>query len=201
MKNGTLAIRGAAGGPVQLIPEKDDKRPGAWPEVLLDDGTTDYDPATGAGTLIEHAEILYGGASSGGAITVRNSSPRIQSTLIRQSGGRGITVTGPEARPQLIGNLVFDQQNEARGSGIFVDNGAAPSMSFNILRGNVDGLRVDTGAQPQVGARITGSISTGSTACTTRTAPPAWKPPATTGAIPPEHQRCQRAHGRLRPGW
>ncbi|HRA18967.1 MAG TPA: hypothetical protein PLZ56_00780 [Anaerolineae bacterium] len=151
VKNGTLAIRGAAGSPVQLIPEKDDKRPGAWPEVLLDDGTTDYDPATGAGTLIEHAEILYGGASSGGAITVRNSSPRIQSTLIRQSGGRGITVTGPEARPQLIGNLVFDQQNEARGSGIFVDNGAAPSMSFNILRGNVDGLRVDTGAQPQVG--------------------------------------------------
>lgn len=151
VKNGTLLVKGAAGSPVQLIPEKDDKRPGAWPEVLLDDGTTDYDPASGTGTLIEHAEILYGGASSGGAIMVRNSSPRIQSTLIRQSGGRGITVTGPEARPQLIGNLIFDQQNETRGSGVFVDNGAAPVLRFNILRGNLDGMRVDTGAKPQVG--------------------------------------------------
>jgi len=151
VKNGTLQVKGVAGSPVQLIPEKDDRRPGAWPEVLLDDGATDFDPASGTGTFIDHAEIRYGGAASGGALTVRNSSPRIQSTLITQSGGRGITVTGAEARPQLIGNLIVDQQNEARGSGIFVDNGAAPSLSFNILRGNIDGLRADSGGLPQVG--------------------------------------------------
>lgn len=151
VRAGTLRILGAAGSPVQLMPEKDDKRAGAWPEILLDDGTVDYDAATGQGSLIEHAEVLYGGAASGGAIHVRNSSPRIQSTLVYQSGGRGITVTGAGARPELIGNQIVDQQNEGRGAGIFVDNQAAPSLRFNILRGNIDGMRVDTGALPQVG--------------------------------------------------
>lgn len=151
VRSGTLRIMGAAGSPVQLMPEKDDKRAGAWPEILLDDGATDYDPATGQGSLIEHAEVLYGGAASGGAIHVRGSSPRIQSSLVYQSGGRGITVTGADARPQLIGNQIVDQQNEGRGTGIYVDNLAAPSLSFNILRGNVDGLRTDGGALPQVG--------------------------------------------------
>lgn len=148
--DGSLAIRGTASRKVQLRPDSEAARPGQWRDIVFSAGSDDYDPASGRGSIIEHAEILSGGSTTA-AIAIDNASPRIANSVIRNSGRRGIAVIGAEARPQILGNLLADNVNETYGAGIFVSGGAAPEIGFNIFRNNLEGLRSEEGSQPRIG--------------------------------------------------
>jgi hypothetical protein len=147
---GSLAIRGTAARKVQLRPGTETIRAGQWRDILFTNGSQDYDPASGGGSIIDHAEII-GGGSTVASIVVEDASPRISNSRILLSGGRGISISGAGSTPDIVGNLIADSVDDNRGGGVHVINGAAPSLRFNIFRNNTDGIRIDGGSQPQIG--------------------------------------------------
>ncbi len=148
---GTLSIRGAAGAKVRMTTNQLVPSPGQWREIEFEPGSVGWDEATQTGSIVDHAELEYGGSQPGGTILIRSSSPRISNTVIRHSGKRGMTVTGPGAQPLLVGNLFDENVNNPDGTGLFVGGTAAPEVRFNIFRANLEGVHVDGGAQPRVG--------------------------------------------------
>lgn len=148
---GTLAVRGAAGSKVRFTADQPRPSPGQWREIEFEPGSLGWDPATGSGSIIDHAEIEYGGSNPTGALLIRGSSPRISNTTIRASGQRGMTVTGPGARPELVGNLLADNLAEPQGAALFVSGQAGPQIAWSIFRNNVEGVHADAGATPRVG--------------------------------------------------
>ena len=48
-------------------------------------GSQDHDPATGAGSRLEHAILEYGGFNFDGLLSIQDSSPRIVATTLRGS--------------------------------------------------------------------------------------------------------------------
>lgn len=148
---GALSIRGAAGAKVRMTTNQLVPSPGQWREIEFEPGSVGWDEATQTGSIVDHAELEYGGSQPGGTILIRSSSPRISNTVIRHSGKRGMTVTGPGAQPLLLGNLIDENVNNPDGTGLFVGGTAAPEVRFNIFRANLEGVHVDGGAQPRVG--------------------------------------------------
>jgi len=148
---GTLAVRGAAGAKVRFSTNGVPPKPGQWREIDFQPGSIGWDAEAGTGSIIDHAELEYGGSSQTGVLSIRNSSPRVSHTTIRDSGRRGVTVNGPDARPRFVGNLFADNVADPDGIGLFVSGQAAPEVTFSIFRNNFEGIHVETGARPRIG--------------------------------------------------
>ena len=148
---GTLRALGQAANKVVFTADQDDPKAGQWPEIKFEDPSTDYDPETGEGSVIDHAIIEYGGSSRTGAVYIKRSSPLIANTTIRRSGTHGMTVYGEEAHPIIRGST-FDSISEQRESiALFVTQGAAPDVSFSVFKNNMYGVRTEIGSQPILG--------------------------------------------------
>ena len=148
---GTLAVRGAAGSKVRFTSDLPRPSPGQWREIEFEPGSQPWDAATGSGSIIDHAEIEYGGSTPNGPVLIRNSAPRISNSIIRHSGKRGMTILGPESRPQLVGNLFDSNLADVSGAAVFVSGEATPDFAYNIFRNNFEGLRVEAAGRPRVG--------------------------------------------------
>ncbi len=147
---GTLAIRGQATSKVLLTTDSLEPAPGKWSEIEFQADSVDYDPHTGEGSIIDHAIIEFAGARQTGSVYIRNSSPRISNTLIRHSGRRGMTITGEESNPQLVGNLFDANLHDPDGNALFISGSSAPEVSFCIFRNNRTGIRAERGAAPVI---------------------------------------------------
>ncbi len=147
---GTLAIRGAAANKVLLTTGAATPSPGQWTDIEFSASSIDWVPEAQEGCIVEHTILEYGGGRQTGVIHVRASSPRIANNVIRHSGKRGITVTGAEARPEIVGNLFDANTDETEGIGVFVTGEAMPTVQFNIFRNNSVGVRSDRGSEPRV---------------------------------------------------
>lgn len=148
--DGTLRVLGEPGREVVFTTENPAKTPGQWSDIRLSGRSTAWDPATGAGSLISHAILEYAGFNIDGALTIADSSPRIENTTIRQSFNRGMTVRGESARPVIVGLRVEDNRDPVNGIGLYATSGAAPDISFSIFRRNQIGLKADGGATPRI---------------------------------------------------
>lgn len=147
---GALQVRGAATHPVRFSTGAPEAEPGQWREIAFEPESADWDAATETGSILEHAELEYGGGSNTGAILIRDSSPLLRYVTVRASGHRGATVIGPGARPRIVGGL-FAHNAAADGTGLFVSGEAAPEVTMSIFRANQDGVRVEAGARPRLG--------------------------------------------------
>lgn len=147
---GTLAVRGHATRKVRFAAEPPNEIPGQWLEIRFEDGSVDYDPVTGSGSIIDHAVLENGGANQSGLILIQNSSPRIAHTTVRRSANRGVTVTGAAAKPAIAGLVLEDNVEDPDGSGLFVSDGAAPEVSFSVFRRNFSGLTAEKGSAPRI---------------------------------------------------
>lgn len=148
---GTLRASGTAVAKILFTTQSAEPKPGQWQEISFQEASVDYDPETGEGSVIDHAVIEYGGSSTGRSVFIRDSSPRIANTVVRESGSRGIVVSGADARPTLTGLLVTECAAEGEGTGLQVNTGAAPEVRFSIFRTNYQGLRTESGAQGRYG--------------------------------------------------
>ena len=82
---GTLKAEGTSSEPVVFTGE-DELGPGEWGSIRFE--------STSGGSVIDHAEVAYGGsATSSGMIEVKGSSPEISDTTVRKSKYYGIKVT------------------------------------------------------------------------------------------------------------
>lgn len=150
--DGTLRVLGEAGREVQFTSESPAFRlPGQWTEIKFNASSTDYDPATGAGSRVEHAILEYGGFNYDGALSILESSPRIMATTIRHSGNRGMTVSGAGARPQLIGLTIEQNTTSEQGIGLMIRASAAPEVSFGTFQNNWAGIHTERDAAPRIG--------------------------------------------------
>jgi hypothetical protein len=148
---GTLAVRGAATRPVLFGAEPPREQPGQWLEIRFEDSSTDYDPATDSGSLIDHAVLENGGSNQTGLLLIQNSSPRIAHTTVRRSANRGLSVVGAAAKPVILGSVFEDNTEDPDGSGLYASDGAAPEVSFSVFRRNFIGVLAEKGATPRLG--------------------------------------------------
>ena len=161
---GTLAVRGAAASPVYIGTNVHVPKPGSWREIWFLPDSDDYDPATGQGSIIDHAIFEHGSSQPNGQIWIQGASPRISNTVIRQSGQRGMVIDGGDtARAELVNMTIHDNVGETDGVGLLVTEGAQPSVSWSSFVGNRVGIRVESGAEPRLGPhnRIGGNLTYG----------------------------------------
>jgi len=142
--DGTLRARGTATAKILFTTQSQDPKPGQWPEISFMGTSVGHDAQTDQGSVLEHAVLEYGGSSTGRALFIRDSSPRVANTVVRYSGARGIVVTGSQAQPTLVGLLIAHNRADPDGVGLTVSVGAAPDVSFTILRENHVGLRTES---------------------------------------------------------
>jgi hypothetical protein len=147
---GTLRVEGRPGGKVLFSSDDPDPAAGGWRDISFFDTSTDYDPATGAGSMIDHAVIEYGGSQPLGALQIDNASPRISNLMIRNAGTRGATVSGATAAPEMVGNWFVGLNAEGAGEALAVAAGAKPWLHFNVFQDNGVGVDSDSGAAPVV---------------------------------------------------
>ncbi len=147
---GTLSIRGEATNKVLLTSNLLEPSEGKWNEIEFQPQSRDYHPETDQGSIIDHAIIEYSGAKQTGALYIRNTSPRISNTTIRESGRRAATVVGEEAAPQFVATFFDGNDNDPDGIGVFAEGAAAPEISFSHFRNNLVGVRSERGGSPVV---------------------------------------------------
>ena len=130
---GTLKVEGTAEEPVVFTGAKEEA-PGEWCHVLFNAGS--------GASVIDHAELKYGGACGGGMLWAQGgSSPTITNSTLRKSSTGAIRVQGggsPEiANNTLIGNSAF---------GIFYSAFSTEAGQINIhdnfIEGGTNGIEV-----------------------------------------------------------
>lgn len=148
---GTLHAVGQPGREILFTSDSDSATPGTWGQIRFADGSTDFDPASGTGSRLEHAEVAWGGFDASGAVLIQRSAPRLAHVTVHHSGHRGVTVEGDGARPTLVGLVVRDQIAETHGIGLQVRSGAAPTVRFSTIEGNWLGVDIRGAARPDLG--------------------------------------------------
>jgi RHS repeat-associated protein len=81
---GTLKAEGTSAEPVIFTGESEETA-GEWCKI-------GFEPGSGA-SVIDHAEVRYGGGCGGGAIAIKGSSPTIRNSTLNHSSGYAIKVT------------------------------------------------------------------------------------------------------------
>jgi hypothetical protein len=147
---GTLVVSGTASAKV-LFSDESAHTPGQWRDIRFEDESVDYDPATGAGSIIAHAIVEYGGSNPTGMIHVLNSAPRITNTTVRGSHSSGVGVRGAAATPELVAVTFEDCATADTGAGLHVIDGATPVVSFSLFQRNLFGVRIEGAGKPRLG--------------------------------------------------
>jgi RHS repeat-associated protein len=101
--NGTLKVEGTAEEPVVFTGSKE-ATPGEWNSINLETGS--------GASVIDHAELSYGGSGGGGVVRIQGSSPTITNSTIRKSSSGAIRLQG-SGTPKIEWNRF-----RANGSGI-----------------------------------------------------------------------------------
>ncbi len=122
---GTLLVEGTAAEPVIFTGAKE-ATPGEWCAIY-------FAPGSGA-SVINHAEVKYGGACGTGDINVEGSSPTIKNSTISHSSNYGISVP-VGGGPELANNHLFANSNTS----IRYLAGSGQSGQLNIHGNTVEG--------------------------------------------------------------
>jgi RHS repeat-associated protein len=131
--NGTLNVEGTASEPV-VFTGTNESSPGEWGHIRF---------ASGSGaSVIDHAELKYGGSSGAGTIYVEGSSPTITNSTIRKSYSAGIRVE-MGGSPHIANNNVLANA----GYGIYYSAAGKQTGEINIhdnfVEGGTDGIYVN----------------------------------------------------------
>ena len=111
---GKLVAQGTAEAPITFTSAMNDKYPGDWEGLY-------FQQYTGAGSVLDHCKILYGG--EGGAASVdfyyTNAKVSLKNSEVAYSNGYGIWVRDEEGiMPELSNNNFHDNKNGNRILGV-----------------------------------------------------------------------------------
>jgi hypothetical protein len=153
--NGTLKAEGTVEEPVIFTGPKEEGP--EWCRIQ-------FMPGSGA-SVVDHAEIKYGGNSCGsnGMVYVRESSPTITNSTIAHSGSRGIDVF-LGGGPEIANNSILDNATMGvRYLGASSSTGAV-NIHDNFVEGGTDGINVSVeGAASVAGKSLGGNTIVGTT--------------------------------------
>ncbi len=151
---GTLLVEGTASEPVVFTGAKE-AAAGEWCAIY-------FAPGSGA-SVVDHAEVKYGGACGTGGINVEGSSPTIKNSTISHSSTYGINIPsggGPEiANNHLFANANTDIRYQATGTQTGQIN-----IHGNEVEGGPNGISVSaTGTGVVAGKTLGANTITGTT--------------------------------------
>jgi RHS repeat-associated protein len=113
---GTLKVEGSAKEPVVFTGLKDEA-PNEWCSITFEPGSDV--------SVIDHAELRYGGGCGVGMVKVEGSSPTIINSTFRKSGNNAIGITS--GAPEIAHNEFL-----ANTAGIYYPAGSSTSGQVNI---------------------------------------------------------------------
>jgi RHS repeat-associated protein len=120
---GTLNVAGTAEDPV-VFTGANESSPGEWQGIRFEAGS--------GSSVIDYAEVAYGGKSSSGMIEMKGSHPKVTNSTIRNSQNYGIKVTESGA-PQIEWNRFRANANGLSYSG--TGNLSAPNNDWGCASG------------------------------------------------------------------
>jgi RHS repeat-associated protein len=142
---GTLKVEGTAEEPVVFTGAKD-LAPNEWCSIS-------FEPGSGA-SVIDHAELKYGGACGGGMVKVEGSSPTISNSTFRKSGTNGIVAYS--GAPEIAHNDFL-----ANAGGIFYSASSSTTGQVNIhdnfIEGGGQGINVTIPSTATVAGKSLGA--------------------------------------------
>jgi RHS repeat-associated protein len=129
---GTLKVEGTAAEPVIFTGAKGET-PGEWCHILFAAGSS--------ASVIDHAELKYGGGCGAGTLLVEGASPTITNSTIRKSSSDGIKVQGGGS-PEIANNSFIANS----GTGIYYTSFSTEKGQINIhdnlIEGGTNGIEV-----------------------------------------------------------
>ena len=145
--NGTLLVNGTAGAPVVFTTTEDDSVGGDTNNNLANSGPAAGQwngitfSATSTGSVIDHAEVRYGGGNTLGAIVVTGAPLLLTNSTISDSYRTGVRIEG--ASPTLTGNTFARNLHSA----IHMDMVSTPIITGSTLTSNgANGAVLEGGA-------------------------------------------------------
>jgi len=145
--NGSLRVEGTAAEPVVFTGAKEEK-PGEWCHILL--------AAGGGASVIDHAELVYGGGCGLGMISAEGGvSPTITNSVFRNGSSGAIQVQGGGSA-----EIAHDTIVNSGGIGIYYKSFSIESGQVNIhdnyVQGGVSGIEVNMPVNGLVGGKTLG---------------------------------------------
>ena len=149
---GTLKAEGTAESPVLFTSAAEKPKAGDWQGI-------NFEPGSGS-SILDHTEVSYGGsATNSGAIEVKNSSPTITISTVRNSKYYGIKVYG--GAPDIGNNQILNSST----IGVYYGTEGAESQGINfhsnLLEGNAGSATIFVNTMgATVGTRLSGNTIT-----------------------------------------
>jgi RHS repeat-associated protein len=165
---GSLVAQGTAASPIIFTGERDDTAGGdtnndaagsapgigQWGRIEL--------KSTSTGSVLDHAEVRYGGGGSTGAVTVSGGQLTLSNSLVSKSSVAGLRITG--ANPTVTNNTFQDNT----GAAVSMDLASNPAIAGVTLTNNaVNGVVLDAGTlpgnafwdDPDIAYRLSGDVT------------------------------------------
>jgi len=142
---GTLNVEGIASEPVVFTGAKEESS-GEWCAIS-------FQPGSGA-SVVDHAELRYGGGCNTGAIGIKGSSPTIKNSTFSHSYGYAIKVT-EGGSPEIANNIVLDSQTYGIYYKAINTQTGEVNIHGNYVEGGTNGIYVEsTGTGSVVGKTL-----------------------------------------------
>jgi RHS repeat-associated protein len=122
--DGTLRTQGTTAQP-DVFTSSSDSGSGQWKGIALNSGS--------GASVLDHAEVRYGGYNSTAAVAINSASPTITTSTIRNNRSYGIRVTNGGA-PEIANNTIIDNV----GNGISYSASSGQSGQIKIHDNDVE---------------------------------------------------------------
>jgi RHS repeat-associated protein len=144
---GTLKAEGTAEEPIVFTGAKEEGAGAEWCRIL-------FEPGSGA-SVIEHAEVKYGGGCGDGAVVIKGSSPTIKNSTFEHDASFAIDATGggsPEIANNRFANPNYNIYYNAAGT-----QKGEINIHGNEVEGGQVGIEVEISSTGEVFGKSLGS--------------------------------------------
>jgi RHS repeat-associated protein len=145
---GTLKAEGTAEEPIVFTGAKEEGAGAEWCRIL-------FEPGSGA-SVIEHAEVKYGGGCGDGAVVIKGSSPTIKNSTFEHDASFAIDATGGGS-PEIANNRFAENHSYNISYAAAGTQKGEINIHGNEVEGGQVGIEVEISSTGEVFGKSLGS--------------------------------------------